>query len=596
MSKSVAGKDYLNRDPAYGLNDWDPVVAYVRGLMENSEDKGCWPRAKARVMANNLLLSQSLIQYFGQRKDARGVEIICEKLAQIGADDMAIESPWCTQGQHLELVCLKALAEIGGDKARAIIEKYRSDPGKSYLADGLAKLKIADAPRLCAAPYPDDFPEILKRVRSINDVKAGGGCEALYNEQEVKEILKAWRGLKWPGPIEYISGDGETTTFEMKHKFVDHVNDFADPFSDCGIYLANPKMEYPIGRRRWAISHTFLFFPVIDASLYDHEYTWDIENNTITTHLREHVELEEVTANADGKSVTVNNTPISTAIETRGNVFTKKCNSAVRGVWDNPQKQGKNYYVKRANIMTSLKKLFYFEPLHRPVVNQFGIWVVDESERPERFFDSDGNCIDIGAVAEELLIPLHEPKVLAWSLEEYKPAGSDDSYSKRLPKKMWPDLTPVPQASVLDPVLGVNFIHSHCGLAGFEQDNDNGYKNGWDINSDGIIDERDKEILTRHAGEVYRMNVGDYGYFGFNWLSLGNWVRSQKVYSLEENEARKAILVCSYDYGAGYDADSGKVDLFESVEPGKKMYVEYHHDIAAAAGKDNVKVYLHEPI
>ncbi len=37
-------------------------------------------------------------------------------------------------------------------------------------------------------------------------------------------------------------------------------------------------------------------------------------------------------------------------------------------------------------------------------------------------------------------------------------------------------------------------------------------------------------------------------------------------------------------------------DLFESVEPGKKLYVEYHHDTPVAQGKDNVMVYLHKPI
>ena len=57
-------------------------------------------------------------------------------------------------------------------------------------------------------------------------------------------------------------------------------------------------------------------------------------------------------------------------------------------------------------------------------------------------------------LVEELLIPLHEPKVTAWNTAQYRPTGSGDRFGKRLPRKLWPELTPVPDASRLDPVIG----------------------------------------------------------------------------------------------------------------------------------------------
>jgi len=84
------------------------------------------------------------------------------------------------------------------------------------------------------------------------------------------------------------------------------------------------------------------------------------------------------------------------------------------------------------------------------------------------------------------------------------------------------------------------------------------------------------------------MNIGDYGYFGFNWLSTGQCPRSRNI------RKERVIFVCSYDWGAGYDSDTGVVYLLEHVPPGSKLYVEYFHDIPATPGKDNIKVYLHD--
>ena len=243
-------KDYYHKDDWYGLNDWYPVVAFVRGLMENSEDVGCFPRAKARVMMDNSLMSQTLIQYFGSMQDERGIEIIEAKLAVLSENDIGVPSEWCDEGTHFELLCLESLARIGGKKARAIIDKYRNDSAKSYLAEGIEKLEIADEPRSCVVPYGQDFPEILKGVRTFQEIFGDGGEVSKFSAEKAGQMEKAWRSLKWPGPIEYLSGDGQTNTFKMKYKVTDHIHDFADPYSDFGIFLSNPKIEYPIGRRR----------------------------------------------------------------------------------------------------------------------------------------------------------------------------------------------------------------------------------------------------------------------------------------------------------------------------------------------------------
>jgi len=589
-AKHDRNRDYYHKDPAYGLNDWEPSVAFVRALLENPKEEGfCWPKAKFYVMRDNSLLSQTFIQHLGKMRDGRAIDIICSKLTQISIENMSIASPWCPAPKYLEAICLESLAMIGGPVAAETIDRYKNDPDKAYLAQDLRDLVIAKNPRPNFAPYPQDFPEILKGVRGYHDVVGGACAEQKYTSSQARQIIGAFRNLKWPGNIEMLSGDGETTTFKLKNKITDHIHNYGDPFCDFGIFLSNPKVEYPLGRRRWAVSHTFLCFPVLDGSLYGKEYVWDTQENTITTLFHEHISLEECFVNADGKSITVGKTPISRGVEVRGNTISSKCNSAVRGVWDNPEKRGKNYYVRRANILTPYRHLYYFSPMHTPIINQLGMWVVHEDEKPERFFDAQGNCLDIYAVAKELLIPLHEPKILATNYSQYEPTGANDPRVESIIEKMRVDLVQVPDASVLDELIGVQFEHSKCGIAGAQQNNDNGYQHGLDLNCNGVIDEEDRSILAKHAGEVYRMNVGDFGYFGINWLSHGTPSRSH-------GRPYAALYVCCYDYGAGYEFEDGTVHLFDSANPGQKMYVEYHYDAPACPGKDNIKVYLHPDI
>jgi hypothetical protein len=579
----------FQKDPSYGLNDWEPCVAFVRGILENTEDPSAFSLTKKNLMRDNSLFSQAFIERLGSLRDIRGVDLLKDKLNQLGPADVTFASPLFPAGKYIETLCLKALAKIGGTEARNIIEQYRTDTTKGYLASDLAHLTVAAQPRPVVPEYGDEFPPVLKNIRSIHSVLGLGGANKLYTPEQVEQILAAWRSLPFRGTIEYFSGDGHTTTFKPKTKIVDHVHDFLDTFCDFGIFRSNHKIEYPISKRRFADSHTYLNFQIADGSLYDKEYTWNLAENTIHTHFHEYA-FEEAIVNPDGMSVTVLQKPISTGVEVRGNILTKQCTSGVRGIWDNPSKTGTNYYIRRANILTGYKQIYYFTPLHTPIVNQLGIWPVDEMEHPEQFFDIKGNCLDVDAVVDNLLIPLHEPKVLAWSLEQYAPEGPHDKFASRILPKLQSELTPVPPAQILDHAMGTRFEHSRCGSAGIFQNNINGYINGWDINSDSIIDEKDKAILAKHAGKVYRLNIGDYGYFGTNWLSIGNHPRSKNwdIYN------DRILYICAYDYGAGYNSDAGTVQLFQKLPAGKKLYVEYFHDAPAACGKNNVKVYLHD--
>ena len=581
--------EFYYADAAFGQNDWEPVVAFVRGLLENSEDSTCFDFARKYILRDNSLLCQTMIQQFGRLRDERGLPIIAEKLDSIGETDQAISSPWNSAARYLETICLQAVARIGGPSARQMIQEYRDNSLKSYLQSDLENLAIASEPRQGLAPYPANYPEPLKGIRSYLDIISEGGFTSKYDSTEIASIQKTLQSVEFPGIIEYLSGDGRTTTFHLKNKITDHIHNFADPFSDFGIYLSNPKIEYPPGHRRWAISHTFLWFQVPDGNLYGKEYTWNIADNTVTTHFHEHVPLEEVDLHSDRRSVSVPRTPISTGVELRGNTFSTRCSSAVRGVWDNPEKKGQNYYVRRANMLTPYRGIYYFRPYHTPVVQQYGIWMVEEEERPEKFFDSEGKCVDIKGVKEHLRIPLHEAKVLSYADKvPYETVCPDDPILQRIHPRIRIDLSQVPSPDSLSPHLGATFQHSCCGQAGWQTGLDSGYQNGLDINSDGVIDTHDQNILAQHAGEVYRMNVGNWGYFGGNWISTGNEARSKNF------RHEKAIFICSYDYGAGYDPTSGKINLFEPPPVSvNKMYIEYFYDAPPVKGNDNLKVYLH---
>ena len=150
----------------------------------------------------------------------------------------------------------------------------------------------------------------------------------------------------------HLSGDGKTTVFPGalldpetgQVEWQDDLHLERDSFTDGGIYPADPRVEYPVGTPRWAVSHTLLCYPVADHNLHTHEYTWDLAAGNLRTHFRKHVSLEEgMTDPVDGMTVTVKGRPISQTIE--GNKRYAMPNSAVRGVWADSEKRGENFYT-----------------------------------------------------------------------------------------------------------------------------------------------------------------------------------------------------------------------------------------------------------
>lgn len=602
---------HFHRDPWYGHNDWDAVFAFICALMEDSEVPWCFPFAGELIMGTYTPMTQSLIQYLGFMRDERGIDILRNRLESFSPGDRTLQTPWCTAGRPAEEICLEALAKIGGPGVRDIFDTLVADPDHAHLHDTIRSLAIADLPRPAAAPMPADFPEILKGIHSANGfmreddevVDGGDDCaqgeeaeesrrkKLVEQEQERRanrqQILAAWRGLPFPGHVEMLSGDGGTRTFELQTPFAGRIHNVADPFSDFGVFLSDPKVEYPTGVRRWAHSHTFLCYQVPDGSMWNREYTWDEQANTITTHFRQRIDAEPVTVNPDGRSVNVAGAPIATAIVTRGNLATGRCNSAVLGAWENPEQEGRNYYTRRGNVLLPYKKLCYVALLHQPLVQVLGLWMADEQDHLERFFDAEGMCTDEAGVIEQLLIPLHEPGVLTLTTDTYQPIGPNDPYGRKTPERLWPELTPVPDPSHLDRVMGARFEKDCGGLAGWEQGTDNGYNPGYDINGDGVIDERDREILAQHTKRVYRYNMMQHNYFGLNWVGAGYGCRSRNF----KNDP--PLFVASYDYGAGYDSQTGRIELAEPAEPGSTLFVTYYREAPAAPGEDNIKVYLH---
>jgi hypothetical protein len=203
---------------------------------------------------------------------------------------------------------------------------------------------------------------------------------------------------------------------------------------------------------------------------------------------------------------------------------------------------------------------------------------------------------------EELRIPLHEPKVLAGycNLEpadtgfcDFEAGISTFTEGSEVTSLM-NNMATVPPPSYIEPFLGSRFLPDFARYAGTEPGRGSpdqvalgveyaGYR---DIDSDGVIGEAEREFLKRHQGEIWRANVGDYGYFGVGWLSPG--------YGLSITPERPYHrYIAAYDYGGGYDPELGLINLLDSPGSNRDVWVEYHYDAPAEPGENNIKVYLH---
>jgi hypothetical protein len=147
------------------------------------------------------------------------------------------------------------------------------------------------------------------------------------------------------------------------------------------------------------------------------------------------------------------------------------------------------------------------------------------------------------------------------------------------------------QVALLEQRIGSQF---NIGLVGYALDNavdsdDKGYRGydcTFDLNNDGVIDERDRDLLSRHLGRRVRYNLYLDAYFGGDWLTT-----TINIGNTEHQPGTPALA--DYEYGGGYDADSGTIRLLETPGPGRRVYVEYHYDAPAEPGENNIVLHLY---
>ena len=397
-----------------------------------------------------------------------------------------------------------------------------------------------------------------------------------------------------------LSGDGQTTFFPQalvdpdsgRVEWQDDLHLRDDPFTDTGHFPCDPRVEYPVGRPRWAVSHTLLCYPVADHTLYTHEYTWDMRHGHLQTHFRKHVVLEEArTDEIDGMTVTVAKGPISRVIE--GNVQYPQPNSAVRGVWAQADKTGANLYTRRCTQLLGMHNAIYGCPPHSPIVQCHGLWPVVSGDPISEVFDGDTRlCTDRQRVIEQMLIPLDNPKV-----------SSINPRWREVQSKIYEG----PLHTLGDPFnevseehlvqlrdrLGSRFVKDTVGFHGSgERGSDmrfyRGYAPEFDLNDNGEIDEQDEHSIATRLGEKVRQNVYFMAYFGGDWLTSGA--------SLDPEHPSGIPVVADYSYGAGYDAEAGIVNLYETPGPDKPVWVEYHHDAPAEKGENNIRLHMYREV
>lgn len=394
----------------------------------------------------------------------------------------------------------------------------------------------------------------------------------------------------------FLSGDGHTTRFSGALRDVstgmvewsDDLHLVNDPFTDGGIYPCDPRVEYPLGQPRWAVSHTLLCYPVADHSLYTHEYVWDLDQGDLQTCFRTPIRLEPAMTDAhSGHTVQVAHRPISTVIE--GNIRYSLPNSAVRGVWANREKRGRNYYTRRICSLLPMANGVYVTVPNSPVVQCHGLYATSVDDPLTELFDLDsGECRDLSRVQEQLKIPLDIPQLgmIRYPLRE-------------VPSQVYEGTICVPGS--LAGVVTEDHLQQlmlrigkrfEPGRVGYSESNSfdghvgaSGYLPAYDLNRNGEIDADDAELVRSHLGRAVRYNLYLDGYFGGDWLSTSC--------CLEPEHRPGTRVIADYEFGGGYESESGVIHLLDSPGPNMPVWVEYHYDAPAALGTDNIRVHTY---
>jgi hypothetical protein len=393
-----------------------------------------------------------------------------------------------------------------------------------------------------------------------------------------------------------LSGDGKTTFFpevlrdpqtgQMEWQDDLHLTD--DSFTDGGIYSCDPRVEHPIGRPRWAISHTLLCYPVADHTLFTHEYTWDMTHGHLQTHFRRHVAIEAArTDSTTGRTVRLAHAPLSTMIE--GNVCYPHPNSAVRGVWATPEKSGQNYYARRTiELLPMLNGIYALTP-HSPVVQCHGVYATSLADPLQSLFDREtGVAHDWHELQTELKIPVDAPR-LGMLRFPLRPVRSNAyGCDLEIMSEMYGVISGDHLAALRNR-LGTEFVLGRVGYGSGDSFDGSvladGYLPAFDFNNNGIVDDEDADVLAAHVGREVRHNLYLDAYFGNDWVSTS--------VSLEVENRPGVPLIADYEYGGGYDAQAGVVHLLETPGPDQPVWVEYFYDAPAEAGENNIRIHLY---
>jgi hypothetical protein len=440
-----------------------------------------------------------------------------------------------------------------------------------------------------------DHRPIPERIYEPNIIHNPFSWMGIWTPQGWRVHRKRWGTAR--RLVRRLSGDGKRTFFPEvlrdpqtgRVEWSDDLHLKEDSFTDGGIYPADPRVEYPAGQLRWQVSHTLMVGPVADHNLYTHEYTWDMTHGHLQTHFRRHVALEQARTDAtDGMTVAVANRPISTTIE--GNVQYPLPNSAVRGVWANPEKTGRNYYTRRLTQLFAMHNAVYGIAPHTPVVQCHGMWATDPADPLKELFDADsGECLDEPRLIEQLRIPLDSPKI--GMLQFAYRTGQSRVYEGPVTLLATNDGA-VDEAHLRDlrQRIGERYVHGRVGYAfasigGRSANLFDGYHTKFDLNDDGVIDERDEQLLSVHLGRTVRYNLYSDAYFGGDWLTTS--------VCLTPEHSRGTPIIANYEHGGGYDAQAGVVRLLRTPGPNRPVWVEYHYDAPAEAGENNIVVHFY---
>jgi len=316
-----------------------------------------------------------------------------------------------------------------------------------------------------------------------------------------------------------------------------------------------------------------------------------MKHGHLQTHFHRHAALEKAHTDAgEGKTVEVACKPICSTIE--GNVKYPLPNSAVRGVWASPDKTGPNLYTRRVvQLIRSHNAVYAFAP-HAPVVQCYGLYAVAPEDPVGELFDGQtGECLDTQRLIDECCIALDEPKVGMINATYKKAYFSCYESEVDILGGLYGHVEQC-HIDALQSRMGQKMLMGCVGYA-FEntgQDQPDhcyrGYCNIFDLNGDGVIDEQDFERMRQNLGRKVRFNLYRHAYFGGDWFTT--------YVGISPHHEPGEPLIADYEYGGGYDAQSGVVHLLETPGPNRPVWVEYHHEVPAEHGENNIAVRLYQ--